>query len=63
MGEYFKVWIESKNHTQHAKAKSGDYREDFRRYILPKFEVVSLKDVSPRKLLDFRTYLTDERLI
>ena len=32
-----------------------------RRYILRKFEVVNLKDVSPRKLLDFGTYLTDER--
>ena len=63
MGEYFKVWIESKNHPQHAKAKERDYREDFPRYILPKFEVVNLKDVSPRKPLDFRTYLTDERLI
>ena len=61
VGEYFKLWIESKKPPAVRKGQERDYREHFRRYILPKFEVVNLKEVSPRKLLDFRTYLTDMR--
>jgi len=40
-----------------------DYREHFHRYILPQFENVNLMELSrsPRKLVDFRTYLTEER--
>jgi integrase len=61
VGEYFCVWIESKKPPAVRKGLERDYREHFRRYILPQFENLSLKDVSPRKLLDFRTYLTGER--
>jgi hypothetical protein len=61
VGEYFGVWIESKKPPAVRKGLERDYREHFRRYILPQFENLSLKDVSPRKLLDFRTYLTGER--
>ena len=61
VGEYFRVWIESKKPPAVRKGLERDYREHFKRYILPQVETVSLKEVSPRKLLDFRTYLTDER--
>jgi len=61
VGEYFKKWIESKKPPAVRKGQERDYREQFRRYILPQFENVNLEDVSPRKLLDFRTYLTGER--
>ena len=61
VGEYFRVWIESKKPPAVRKGLERDYREHFKRYILPQFEAVSLKEVLPRKLLDFRTYLTDER--
>ena len=61
VGEYFRVWIESKKPPAVRKGLERDYREHFRRYILPQFETVDLKEVLPRKLLDFRTYLTDER--
>jgi integrase len=61
VGDYFKVWIESKKPPTVRKGLERDYREHFRRYILPQFETVNLTDVTPRKLLDFRTYLTEER--
>jgi len=58
---YFKKWIEGKKPPAVRMGLERDYREHFRRYILPQFESVKLKDVQPRKLLDFRTYLTGER--
>ena len=61
MGAYFKKWIEGKKPPAVRAGLERDYREHFRRYILPHFENVKLKDVEPRKLLDFRTYLTGER--
>ena len=61
VGEYFNVWIEGKKPPAIRAGLARDYREHFRRYILPQFETVDLKEVSPRRLLDFRTYLTDER--
>ena len=61
VGEYFKVWIEGKKPPAVRAGLARDYREHFRRYILPQFETVDLKEVSPRRVLDFRTYLTDER--
>jgi len=61
VGEYFLLWIESKKPPAVRKGLERDYREHFKRYILPQFEAVNLMDVSPRKLLDFRTCLTDGR--
>jgi len=61
VGEYFKVWIESKKPPIVRKGLERDYREHFRRYILPHFETINLVDVSPRKLLEFRTHLTEQR--
>ncbi len=61
VGEYFRVWIESKKPPAVRKGLERDYRDQFRRYILPQFEPVNLMDVSPRKLVDFRTYLLEER--
>ena len=63
VGDYYKKWIEGKKPPAVRKGQERDYKEHFRRYILPQFETVNLKElsVSPRKLLDFRTYLTGER--
>ncbi len=61
VGAYFKKWIEGKKPPAVRMGLERDYREHFRRYILPQFESVKLKDVQPRTLLDFRTYLTGER--
>jgi len=61
VGEYFRLWIESKKPPTVRAGLERDYREHFNRYILPQFENVNLKDVSPRKLLDFRLHLTEKR--
>ena len=52
VGEYFKVWIESKKPPAVRAGLERDYRAHFKRYILPRFENVKLKDVEPRKLLE-----------
>ena len=61
VGEYYRIWIESKKPPAVRAGLERDYREHFKRYILPQFENVPLMDVLPRKLLDFRIHLTEER--
>lgn len=61
VGDYYRVWIESKKPPFVRAGQARDYRDHFRRYILPAFENVELPDVTPRSLLDFRTYLQEER--
>ena len=61
VGEYFRKWIEDKKPPTVRAGQERDYRAHFKRYILPDFENVKLRDVEPRNLLDFRTYLTGER--
>src|SRR3990170_250082 len=51
VGEYFRVWIESKKPPAVRAGQERDYRAHFKRYILPRSENVTLKDVEPRKLL------------
>jgi len=61
VGEYYAVWIEGKKPPFVRAGLERDYREHFKRYILPQFEAVELSDVTPRKLVDFRTYLQEAR--
>jgi len=61
VGEYFTVWIEGKKPPFVRAGLERDYREHFKRYILPQFEAVELSDVTPRKLVDFRTHLQEDR--
>ena len=62
VGEYFHVWIESKKPPAVRKGLERDYREHFKRYILPEFETVKLAEVTPRRLLDFRAHLLEKGL-
>jgi len=61
VGGYFIVWIEGKKPPFVRAGLERDYREHFKRYILPQFEAVELSDVTPRKLVDFRTHLQEVR--
>ena len=54
VGAYFKKWIEGKKPPAVRMGLERDYREHFRRYILPQFESVKLKDVQPRTLFRFQ---------
>src|SRR5215472_15444652 len=44
VGEYFQVWIQSKKPPAIRKGLERDYREHFRRYILPQFERLNIAD-------------------
>jgi integrase len=61
VGEYYREWIKSKKPPAVRAGQERDYREHFARYILPQFENLALTDVTPRRLLDLRIHLTDER--
>lgn len=61
VGQYFRRWIERKKPPVIRKGLERDYREQFARYILPKFDSVPLSDVTPALLEAFRSYLLNER--
>ncbi len=61
IGEYFTVWIERKRAPLIRKGLERDYRDDFRRYILPKFETTTWAELTPAMLDAFRAYLVDEK--
>ncbi|MEA2659695.1 MAG: integrase [Candidatus Binatota bacterium] len=62
IGEYFKkVWIPRKRPPVIRKGLERDYRDDFKRYILPKFENTTWAELTAPMLDAFRTYLLDER--
>lgn len=60
VGEYYRIWIERKKPPFVRKGLERDYRDQFRLYILPKFESVLLADLSPALLDAFRSYLIHE---
>ncbi len=57
VGQYFRKWIEGKKPPIVRPGLERDYREHFKRYILPRFEYTKISDITPRLLEDFRTYL------
>lgn len=57
MRDYYTTWIEQKVPPFVRKSLARDYRQHFGSYVLPKFGETTLTEVSPRALLDFRTYL------
>jgi len=61
VGKFYREWIERKKPPVVRKGLERDYREQFNRYILPKFESINLSEVSPPRLEDFRAHLLQER--
>jgi integrase len=61
VGDYYRIWIERQKPPIVRGGTARDYREQFTRYILPKFENVKWSEVTPAALDDFRTYLITER--
>jgi integrase len=57
IGEYYRVWIERKKPPFVRKGLARDYRDQFRLYILPKFEETRLDELTPALLDAFRSYL------
>ena len=60
VGEYYRIWIERKKPPVVRKGLEYDYRRQFSRYILPKFETCGLAQVTPKLLEAFRSYLLTE---
>ena len=58
--EYYDVWILQKRPPLVRKSQERDYRRRFNRYILPRFGEVLFRDLTPRRLLEFRDYLLNE---
>jgi len=61
IGEYYRIWIERKKPPLVRPGLERDYKEHFKRYILPKFEDVTLAELTPALLEAFRSYLLQER--
>src|SRR5438309_961959 len=61
VGGYYLEWIERKKPPVVRAGLERDYKDHFRRYILPRFQTVALVDLTPRLLEDFRAYLINER--
>jgi hypothetical protein len=61
IGEYYRVWIERKKPPVVRPGLERDYKEHFKRYILPKFEDVTFAELIPALLEAFRSYLIQER--
>ena len=61
IGEYYRVWIERKKPPVVRPGLERDYKEHFKRYILPKFEDVTFLELIPALLEAFRSYLIQER--
>ena len=61
IGEYYKVWIERKKPPIVRAGLERDYRDQFRLYILPKFETTKLAELTPATLDAFRSYLLHEK--
>jgi integrase len=61
IGEYYCVWIERKKPPFVRKGLARDYRDQFRLYVLPKFEHVKLDELTPALLDAFRSYLIHEK--
>jgi integrase len=61
IGEYYRIWIERKKPPFVRKGLERDYRDQFRLYILPKFEDTTLDELSPALLDAFRSHLIHDR--
>jgi len=61
IGEYYRVWIERKKPPLVRPGLERDYKDHFKRYILPKFEDVTFTELTPPLLEAFRSYLLQER--
>jgi integrase len=61
IGEYYRIWIERKKPPVVRAGLERDYKEHFKRYILPKFENVIITELTPALLEAFRSYLLQER--
>ena len=61
IGDYYRVWIERKKPPVVRRGLERDYKEHFKRYILPKFEDVTFAELTPALLEAFRSYLIQER--
>jgi len=61
IGEYYRVWIERKKPPVVRPGLERDYKDHFKRYILPKFEDVTFTELTPPLLEAFRSYLLQER--
>jgi len=61
IGGYYVEWIERKKPPVVRAGLERDYKEQFKRDILPRFRTTALVDLSPEKLHAFREYLLHER--
>jgi len=60
IGEYYRVWILRKTPPVIRPGLERDYRDQFRLYILPKFESTTIAELTPALLEAFRSYLLQE---
>jgi len=60
IGEYYLVWILRKTPPVIRPGLERDYRDHFRLYILPKFESITIAELTPALLEAFRSYLLQE---
>src|SRR5262245_15770309 len=60
VGEYYKAWIETKKPPFVRPGLAHDYRQQFKRYILPQLEGLGLKEITLDRLEGFRLYLNQE---
>lgn len=58
--QYYNAWILQKRPPLVRKSQERDYRQHFNRHILPRFGEVEFKDITPRRLLEFRDFLLNE---
>jgi Arm DNA-binding domain/Phage integrase SAM-like domain len=61
LGEYYRIWIERKKPPVVRPGLERDYKDHFKRYILPKFEDITFPELTPALLEAFRSYLLKER--
>jgi integrase len=63
VGSYYLEWIQRKKPPTVRAGLANDYKEQFERYIIPRFKNVPLTvtDVTPQRLDEFRAYLLHER--
>ncbi len=61
VGDYYRAWIERKKPPVVRKGLARDYRDQFRLYILPKFEHTRLDELSPALLDGFRAFLIHDK--
>jgi integrase len=58
--QYYEEWIKSKKPPLVRKSRERDYRQAFKRHILPFLGDIAVSQVTPRKLEDFRIHLLEQ---